>query len=151
MDNGNIIFEKKYRRLTPEDYEQMSEDADNEVLSYKRPDSATFYKNLLENTVRVIIPERIENSGFFIAMAKEAAERNEHDIVITEYEDRYVAEFRINCDSTFFGLKDLIEYADDLSLGCDQNIIVLDVIYYTHATYRNGAMTTPRQEWDFLS
>ena len=36
----------------------------------------------------------------------------------TEYEDRYVAEFHVDNDSTSFGLKDLIGYADHVSFGC---------------------------------
>lgn len=150
MEN-NIIYEKRYPKLTTEDYEQMLEETENEQSSYKRPDSATFFNNLMEKTVRIVIPDRMENRGFFIAMAKEVAERNEYDIIITEYEDKYIAEFRIDCNSTYFGLKDLIEYADDISFICDCHSVLLRVIYYTHATYRSGKRITPDNGCDYLT
>lgn len=150
MENNNIIYEKRYPKLTPEDYDRMLEETESELSSYKRLDSATFFKNLMENTVRIVIPERMENRGFFIAMAKEVAENNRIDLIITEYEDRYIAEFYIGCDSTNFGLKELISYADDIRVGCDKENAVVSIIYYTHATYRSGKRVTPENGIDLL-
>lgn len=96
-----------------------------------------------------MIPDRMENSGFFISMAKQVAEHNEIDTVITEYEDRYVAEFHIDNDSTSFGLKDLIEYADHVSFGCEGENAVVGIIYYTHATYRAVKQVTPEKRFEF--
>lgn len=146
MEDGNIIYEKRFRKLSTDDYEHLYQEADKAVASYQRPDPATFCKNLIENTIRVIMPDRIENCGFFIAMAKDTAETNEIDTLIIEYEDRYIAEFHISCDSTNFGLKELIDFADDISFGCDGDHAIVSVIYYTHATYRSGHRVTPEEE-----
>lgn len=151
MENNNIIYEKRYPKLTTEDYDRMLEETESELSSYKRLDSATFFKNLMENTVRIVIPERMENRGFFIAMAKEVAENNRIDLIITEYEDRYIAEFYIDCDSTNFGLKELISYADDIRVGCDKENAVVSIIYYTHAIYRSGKRISPENEIDIMT
>ena len=149
MDNGNIIYEKRFPKLTMSDYKAMLEESERELPTFQRQDSTTFFQNLLKDVVRIVIPERVENCAFFISMAKQVTERNEVDTVITEYEDRYVAEFHIDNDSTSFGLKELIEYADYVSFGCEDENAVVGVIYYTHATYRSGVQITPEKRMDF--
>lgn len=146
MDSGKIIYEKQFPKLTMSDYNAMLEESKRELPTFKRQDSDTFFQNLLKDIVRIVIPDRIENCAFFISMAKQVAEHNEIDIVITEYEDRYVAEFHVDNDSTSFGLKDLIGYADHVSFGCEEGNAV-GVIYYTHATYRSGRQITPEKEF----
>lgn len=59
----------------------------------------------------------------------------------------HVAEFRVDNDSTSFGLKDLIGYADHVSFGCEEGNAIVGVIYYTHATYRSGRQITPEEEF----
>ena len=147
MDNGKIIYEKQFPKLTMMDYSKMLEETEKDLPSFKRQDSDTFFQNLLKDVVRIVMPERVENCAFFISMAKQVAEHNEIDTVITEYEDRYVAEFHIDNDSTSFGLKDLIEYADHVSFGCEDGNAIVGVIYYTHATYRSGRQITPDEEF----
>ena len=149
MDSGKIIYEKQFPKLTMSDYNAMLEESERELPIFKRQDADTFFQNLLKDVVRIVIPERIENCAFFISMAKQVAEHNEIDIVITEYEDRHVAEFHIDNDSTSFGLKDLIEYADHVSFGCEGENAVVGVIYYTHVTYRAGKQVTPEKRMDF--
>lgn len=149
MYSSKIIYEKKFPKITREEYDQRIEDTYSELPPFRHQDSQTFVKNLLESVVRIIIPDRMENSGFFISMAKQVAEHNEIDTVITEYEDRYVAEFHIDNDSTSFGMKDLIEYADHVSFGCKDENAVVGVIYYTHATYRSGKQVTPEKQFEF--
>lgn len=92
----------------------------------------------MENTVRVMIPGRVGHSGNFISMAKEFAEKNEIDTVISEYEDCCVAEFSIGLDSTNFGLKAIVDYTDDILFWSEGGTVVVSIIYYTHTTYRNG-------------
>lgn len=151
MENGSIIYEKKFPHLIPDDYDRIYEQADKDTVSRVRPLLPDFFKNIMENTVRVMMPERVENRGFFIAMAKEFAEKNEIDTVITEYEDRYVAEFSIDCDSITFGLKKIIDYADEIYLRSEDGTVIVSVIYYTHATYRSGKRVTPEDNMDFLA
>ena len=109
-----------------------------------------FCKQLLGSTVRVIMPDRVENSGFFIAMAKEIAEYYKMDTVITEHEDRLSAEFCINCDDTYAGLKQIIEFSDDICFRCDNGDVILSIIYYTYATYRSGKKIKPENDLEFM-
>lgn len=151
MENSRIIYEKKFPHLTPNDYDQICEQADKDTVPRVRPLPPDFFKNIVENTVRVMMPERVENCGFFIAMAKEFAEENEIDTIITEYEDRYIAVFSIDCDSTTFGLKNIIDYADDIHLRSEDDTVTVSVIYYTYATYRSGKRISPENEIDIMT
>ncbi|MDD5863734.1 MAG: hypothetical protein PUD80_03730 [Firmicutes bacterium] len=91
----------------------------------------------------------MENRGFFIAQAKETAEDNEIDTTITECGDRLIAEFHMDGGSTNFGIKGIIEYADDVCFSCDGGEVVLGVIKYTHATCCFGEKVTP-EDWQYI-
>lgn len=136
MDNSKVIYKKKFHHLSEEDCERLYNEVNTDFMAASNKDPALFCKQLLESTVRVIMPDRVENSGFFIAMAKEIAEYYEMDTVVTEYEDRLSAEFRINCDDTYSGLKQIIELSDDICFRCNNGDVILGTIYYTHATFR---------------
>lgn len=143
MNNINIIYQKKYPKMSTSYSEQDTEGTNKEISPYHYRDSQAITKKLMESLVRIAIPERMENKGFFIAMAKEVAENNEVDIIITEYEDRYIAEFHFDSISTNYGLKELIEYADSITVGCADEHAVIAVIYYTHAVFRQGKRIAP--------
>lgn len=149
MDSGKIIYEKQFPKLTMMDYSKMLEETEKDLPSFQRQDSDTFFQNLLKDVVHIVIPDRIENCAFFISMAKQVAEHNEIDIVITEYEDRYVAKFYIGYDNTRFGLKELSEYSDTVNFGSENECAVICMNYYTHATYRSGKQVTPEKRMDF--
>ena len=149
MDNSKVIYEKKFHHLSEEECEKLYNEVNTDFMAVAKKDPALFCKQLLESTVRVIMPDRVENSGFFIAMAKEIAEHYETDAVVTEYEDRLSAEFRINCDDTYAGLKQIIEFSDDICFRCDNGDVILSIIYYTHATYRSGKQVTPETPFEF--
>lgn len=143
MEHRKVVYEKKYKHLESEDYERIESEANQNINLCEHQDSAESCRQLFENTVMFIIPERVENYGFFISMAKEVSEHNEIDTVIEQYQDRYVAEFRISSDDTLFGLKELIQYGDDVCLDCGNGVVVMSVIYYTHATFCSGKRITP--------
>ena len=149
MDNIKVIYEKKFHHLSEEDCERLYTEVNTDFMAAAKKDPALFCKQLLESTVQVIMPDRVENSGFFIAMAKEIAEYYEMDTVVTEYEDRLSAEFRINCNDTYSGLKQIIELSDDICFRCDNGDVILGTIYYTHATYRSGKQVTPEKRFEF--
>lgn len=149
MDNSNVIYEKKFTHLSAADCERLYAEVNTDFMAVAKKDPALFCKQLLESTVRVIMPDRVENSGFFIAMAKEIAEYYEIDTVVTEHEDRLSAEFRINCDDTYSGLKQIIEFSDDICFRYDNGDLILCIIYYTHATYRSGKQVTPEKRFEF--
>ena len=150
MDNGKVVYEKKFPHLSAEDCEQLYTEAKTDYMAAAKKDLAMFCKRLLESTIRVIMPERVENCGFFIAMAKEIAEYYEIGTVVTEHDDRLSVEFRINCDDTYSGLKKIIEFSDDICFRCDNGDVILSIIYYTHATYRSGKKIKPENDLEFM-
>lgn len=143
MEKGKIIFEKRFPKLTLDDYEKLCDNLSGETAPPEWDEPGAFYKKLIENMVRIAIPSRMESSAIFTAMAKEIALGNEIDTVITEYDDRIVASLQIDTASSTIGLKRLIDYADDVSFGCDGDYAVVGLIYYTHATFRSGKQITP--------
>ena len=143
MEKGKIIFEKSFPKLTLDDYEKLCGNLSGETVPPEWDEPGAFYKKLLEGLVRIAIPDRIESSSFFIALAKEIALSNEIGTVLTEYDDRIVAGFQVDTTCTTLRLKKLIEYADDVYFGCDGGFAVVNVIYYTHATFRSGVQITP--------
>lgn len=143
MEKGKIIFEKRFPKLTLNDYEKHCENLSEESATTEWDEPGAFYKKLIENMVRITLPNRMESSAIFTAMAKEIALGNEIDTVITEYDDRIVASMQVDTTSSTSGLKKLIDYADDVCFGCDGDYAVVGVIYYTHATFRFGKQITP--------
>ena len=141
MGTINIIYEKQFSRLTQEDYDQIVKEIRVTPNAYNQRNSEAVVKNLFEGLVYIVIPERMEKLGFFVAMAKEVAEQNEVDTVITECEDRYIATFYFDCSSTSFGLKELIEFGDDISIGSENGYAVVSIIYLTHNTYRSTKLS----------
>ena len=95
MEKGKIIFEKRFPRRTLADYEKRCENFSKETAPPEWDEPGAFYKKLVENTVRIAMPNRMESSAIFTAMAKEIALGNEIDTVITEYDDRIVASLQV--------------------------------------------------------
>lgn len=145
MDNSKVIYEKKFHHLSEEDSERLHNEVNTDFMAAAKKDPALFCKQLFESTVRAIMPDRVENSGFVIAMAKNA-EYYEMDTVVTEYEDRLSAEYRINYDDTYSGLKQIVELSDDICFRCDNGNVILCITYYTQATYRSGRKIKPEND-----
>lgn len=136
MGNMNIIYEKQFPKLTQDDYDQLVKEIRGTPNAYIPRNSEAVVKKLFEGLINIVIPERMEKLGLFVSMAKEVAEQNEVDIVITECEDRYIATFNFDCNSTSFGLKELIEFGDNIIIGSEHGNAVVSIIYLTHTTYR---------------
>ena len=54
--------------------------------------------------MNVMMPERVQDQGFFIDAARCIAELYEIDTVVTEYENRLAASFRIDSDGVYSGM-----------------------------------------------
>ena len=150
MPDPNILYEKKYPHLKVEDYDHIYDEAIKHTAEDVKRDSATMCKRVFESTVRVMMPERVENIGHFVDMAKELAEFYEIDTTVTEYEDRIVASFGVDSYCTFSGLKKIVLFSDDIGFQYDGENIILDIFYYTHATYRSGRKISPVNDLGFL-
>lgn len=150
MPTPNVVFEKKSPHLKMEDYDRIYDEEIKKTNGDTKRDSATMCKHLFENTVRVMMPERVENAEHFVDMAKELAEFYEIDTVVTEYEDRIVATFVVDVYNTFSGVKKIILFSDDISFQYKDGNIMLSVVYYTHAAYKSGRKIMPVNDLGFL-
>ena len=72
MDNSKVIYEKKFPHLSAADCERLYAEVNTDFMAAAKKDPALFCKQLLESTIRVIMPDRVENSGFFIAWQKKS-------------------------------------------------------------------------------
>lgn len=145
MAHRNVIYEKKFPRPTIEEDEPIHEESNEIATAFPEQDSSERYKRTLEGKVNVLMPERVQDQGFFIDAARCIAELYEIDTVVTEYENRLAASFRIDSDGEYSGMKNIIRLADDIGFQLDDDGIVFNVIYYTHATYLSGRRISPTQ------
>lgn len=151
MPTPNVLFEKKCPHMRMEDYDRIYDEVDKTAVEqFAKCDPKERCKRIFESTVRVLMPERMENRDHFVEMAKEVAEFYEIDTTVTEYEDRLSASFGVDNYCTFSGLKKIILFSDDISFQCDGENIIFTIIYYTHATYKNGKKITPNNDLGFL-
>lgn len=146
--SDKIIYEKKYSHLMQEDYIHAGETSDN-TATMAECESKSYFKKIFENTVLVLIPERIEGREIFIDAAKEMGEFYQIDTVITERDDRISVTYSVDCGVNFRGLKKIISLADDLNFRSNEDTVLLTLIYYTHATYRSGRKISPPHELCF--
>lgn len=145
MAHSNVIYEKRFPHPTIEEDEPIHE-VSNEIASASpEQDSSELYKRTLEGKVNVLMPERVQEQGFFVDAARCIAELYEIDTVVTEYENRLAASFRIEFDGMYSGMKNIIRLADDIGFQFDDEGIVFNAIYYTHATYLSGRRISPAQ------
>lgn len=139
-----IIFEQKYSQFiqdicndVPENHSEISAGTITGRESY------AYMKNLLENTVCVLIPNRMEKSNYFINLAKEIAEAYLIDIVIREHHDRITVLYTLDYDASFHCLKPIIHLADEFSFHDGNEAVLISLEYYTHATYQSGHKVLP--------
>lgn len=142
--DSTILFEKKYSQFiqdccngVPANHEESS------AVTITGRDSSAYIKNLLENTVCVLIPNRMEKRNYFINLAKEIAEAYLIDIVIREHHDRITVLYTLDYDASFHCLKPIIHLADEFSFHDGNEAVLISLEYYTHATYQSGHKVLP--------
>lgn len=142
--DSSIIFEQKYSQFihnicndVPENYTEIS------AVTITGRDSSAYIKNLLENAVCVLIPNRMEKRNYFINLAKEIAEAYLIDIVIKEHHDRITVLYTLEYDASFHCLKPIIHLADEFSFHEGKEAVLISLEYYTHATYQSGHKVLP--------
>lgn len=150
MEHNNILFEKKFPRPTMETEDLTCEESNEVTAAPSEQGLSDRYKRTLEGKVNVLMPERVQEQGFFIDEARCIAELYEVDTVVTEYENRLAASFRIDFEGMYSGMKNIIRLADDIGFQFDDEGIVFNAIYYTHATYLSGRRISPAQGPVFL-
>lgn len=143
--SGKVIYQKEYPRLSYEEWDHLGDDV-GQLKEYRYPGgSSALCKKIIENCVRVLMPERLENLDYFISVTKEIADLYEMDVLITEYDEIITVRLKLDIDGSFPALKRLILLTDDISFDCrekERQIIIL-LTYYTHAIYRSGKQVFP--------
>lgn len=142
---GKVIYQKEYPRLSYEEWDRLGDDV-GQPKEYRYPGgSSALCKKIIENSVRVLMPERLENLDYFISVTKEIADLYEMDVLITEYDEKITVRLKLDIDGSFPALKRLILLTDDISFDCgekERQITIL-LTYYTHAIYRSGKQVFP--------
>lgn len=142
--DSSIIYEKKHSQFIQECLNNVPS-ADTASLAAKitGDDSYKYVRNLLENSVCVLIPERMEKRQYFIDLAKEIAEAYLIDIIIKERNNRITVTYTLDCDAGFICLKPIIQLADELTFQNGNNAVLISLDYYTHVTYHQGKIVNP--------
>lgn len=142
MSNG-IIYEKKYSHLLKEIEDIPIPEEEKHSSTISHGDAAACARRLLENTVCVLQPERMERLSFFIDTAKDIGDLYLIDTTIIEHENRVSVTYSMLCDASYQCLKRIILLADDLRFQSENDAILISLDYYTHATYCSGRRISP--------
>lgn len=143
---GNIIYEKRYPRENAEGIEALSKTLDKETEETQQiPTFEEFLRQVYENQVCILIPERQRLAEKFIRTACEVSKLYRLDIKITQYSDHISVDYYFNAAGGLRYLREIVKYADEISffansMGYD---IVMCLDFYTHAVFRNGHLMHP--------
>ena len=143
---GNIIYEKRYPRENAEGIEALSKTLDKETEETQQiPTFEEFLRQVYENQVCILIPERQRLAEKFIRTACEVSKLYRLDIKITQYSDHISVDYYFNAVGGLRYLREIVKYADEISffansMGYD---IVMCLDFYTHAVFRNGHLMHP--------
>lgn len=145
--SGKVIYQKEYPHLSYEEWDHLGDDV-GQPKEYRYPGgSSALCKQIIENSVRVLMPERLENLDYFISVTKEIADLYEMDVLITEYDEKITVRLKLDIDGSFPALKRLILLTDDISFDCGEKERQISILltYYTHAIYRAGKQVFPEK------
>lgn len=145
MRKAILIFEKKFPKMSMEDYDVLVDCYSKTEAPFRQLDNTSMCRKIIEESVRIPIPGRIEAKRKFIDQAKEVADLYAIDTVVMEYEDHLTASFSVDCYENYTGLHGIIQLSDDISFRQDTDNMKFLLTLYTHATYLNGRRITPEQ------
>ena len=144
MMDSKIVYEGKHPQITDEDCEQLySLTSQHEPLRPMAISSEERCRKLFENTVKVLMPERMEGKIYFVQLAKHISEAYELNTVVTEYDDRIIAQFEVDCYNQYAIFQKIILLSDEIGFDIKNGEVIFSASYYTHATYRSGRRITP--------
>ena len=142
--DATVLFEGKYPQFTEADCKRMLDEVTSTAMPYSAivsPEERC--RKLFENTVRVLMPERVEGKKYFIQLAKDIAASYGIDTTITEYDDRLVAAFTVDCYNQYAFFRKILFISDEIHFDNKGENVIFSLAYYTHATYRSGRRITP--------
>ena len=141
--SSELIYEKKYPN--PWEDSDFFTAPDEEVPLHGIPQEPAKFlpRELIENTVQVLMPERMENLPKFLDTAKEIGDQYEIDTTIMESDNRITVSYTLQMDVPYVNLKQILMSADELSVQSQNDKILLTLAYYTCATYFRGRKIAP--------
>ena len=137
---SHIIYEKEYRKETPEEQTYEPEGRRTPDISFEE-----YVRRGYENRFSISIPDRENGAKEFIAAAKDVSELYRLDVKITEHIDHISADFYFNAGGSMRYMKEVLNLADDISFFSDVDgyEIVMSLDYYTHAVFVGGRQVHP--------
>lgn len=140
---GELIYEKKYQNpweesafFTSPDEAEPSPQALGEIERVSP-------KKLIESTVQVLMPERMETLPTFLDTAKNIGEQYELDTTIMGYDDNVTVSYALQIDVPYSCFNRILTLADELSVQPERDKIIVSLTYYTYATYCGGRKINP--------
>lgn len=140
---GELIYEKKYPMPWEESDFFTSSDENETSLQVLEEVERTSPKKLIESTVQVLMPERMEKLPLFLDTAKKIGEQYELNTTIMRYDDNVTVSYVLQIDVPYSCFKRILMLADELSVQPEKDKIVVSITYYTHATYCGGRKINP--------
>lgn len=143
---GEILYEKKYPKGSPEDLEELQKQLGiGELEKHEMPTAEEFFKRLEEDYLYILLPMRQKAAEEFIRTARKVSELYELDIKIIKHISHISANFYFNAAAGSRHLLDVIRLADDITFlanihGYDM-MMCLD--FYTHAVIYKGRRINP--------
>lgn len=138
-----IIYEKKYQQWFQEAENAEVNTTLKEAVSARYASAEDFFTNLLEKTVFMLLPERVEKVSSFINMAIQIGEGCLADTTIAEYDNHVSVTYAVQKNVPYSGLKELALISDEVSFQNDDKNIYVSFEYYLYATYKAGKRIFP--------
>ena len=143
---GEVLYEKKYPKESPEDLEELQRQLDaGDLEEHEMPSAEEFFRRLRKDDLYIPLPERKQKAANFIRAARKVSQLYELDITITKHISHISAEFCFTASAGLRDLLDVMRLADDIAFFA--NIrgyeIVLCLDFYTHAVIHKGRWINP--------
>ena len=83
---GEVLYEKKYPKESPEDLEELQRQLDaGELEEHEMPSAEEFFRRLRKDDLYIPLPERKQKAANFIRAARKVSQLYELDITITKH------------------------------------------------------------------
>lgn len=135
---SKLIYEKKYPvPWEGSDFLTTSDGAETPLQVLDEIERIS-PKKLIESTVQVLMPERMEKLSVFLDTAKEIGEQYEIDTTIAEDDVKVTVSYTLQIDVPYSCFKRIMTLADELSVQPERDNIIVSLTYFTHAIYCGG-------------
>lgn len=147
-----VIYEKHYPHSSFE--EKMSELEEYRKEQESQPDYQPipakpfkeFYREMVENRILVLLPDRIVQAEAFTRLAIEISEIYEFDTTIRKKDSHIEVNYSFDCGGELDYLIPIIGQADCISFfaGVNGFEVTISLDFYTHAVYDKERLLHPK-------